>query len=489
MAIRYSRVITGILLSGMGLTPLVRAEESSSPIVFTVAADTRKSKGNGPTSEHYESLELFQKVMNFVETQYVNEVDPKVLLYGAIKGMMDTLDPHSSFLTEEVFRDMKIDTSGKFGGLGLELGVKDNLLTVIAPYEDTPAWKAGLKPGDRITRIDGESTKGMSIADAVSRMRGKPGTQAKITVFRDSDKVSRNYVLVRDTIRIQSVKSEELEPGYGYVRLTSFNENAAADVKKAITKLETKGKLKGLVFDLRSNPGGLLDQAVDVTSLFVGEGVVVSTLGRDESQKEIKYARKSVAREDIQLAVLINSSTASAAEIVAGALQDHHRALILGQTSFGKGSVQSVVDLGKDLGLKLTIAQYYTPSGRSIQERGVVPDIVLEDYDPNRLADARRRSEALRERDLKGHIPNPQRKEFSEEELEVMTQGGSEDGTSSGAPNESGESKARVASQTPPSRLVPKEDYQVKEALSHLKSFEFFKRTLKAGTETASGGT
>jgi len=483
--------------------------DTSTPILFTIqqsnspqrsVASSSSETGSGtapssrPKTEHYENLELFQKIMSFVESQYVREVNPRDLLFGAIKGMMDTLDPHSSFLSEEVFRDMRVDTSGKFGGLGLELGLKDNILTVIAPYEDTPAWKAGLKPGDRITRINGESTKGMTIAEAVTRMRGRPGTKATVTVYRESNKSVKDYTLVRDTIRIQAVKSEMLEPGFGYVRLTTFNENAAADLRKAIAQLEKKEKLKGLIFDLRSNPGGLLDQAVDVSSLFINEGVIVSTMGRDPSQKEVRYAKKGVAREDLQLAVLINSSTASAAEIVAGALQDHHRALILGQTSFGKGSVQSVVDLGKDLGLKLTIAQYYTPSGRSIQERGVVPDVVLDDYDPKRLADARRRTDAPRERDLRGHIPNPHskpksmdakevdpedligeselRKDFTQEELDLLSQ----QSDSSRSP------RASKAESEQPARLIPKEDFQVLEALSHLKAVEFFRRSWEAKT-------
>ena len=289
--------------------------------------------GSLSQQERYENLELFNKVLHFIEQNYVDEdkVKNKDLIYGAIKGMMETLDPHSNFLTPEIFKDMKIDTSGKFGGLGIEIGVKDNILTVISPIEDTPAWKAGVKPGDRIVKIGGESTKGMNLVEAVQKMRGKKGSEVMLSVYRDGWDKIRDIKVIRDIIKIQSVKSEEVEPEYGYVRLSSFNESAAQDIKKALDKMESNGKkLRGLVFDLRGNPGGLLDQAVEVASLFIDEGVVVSTIPRNKDQKEVKYARKGVARKDLPVAVLVNSNSASAAEIVAGCLQDHHRAVDYG---------------------------------------------------------------------------------------------------------------------------------------------------------------
>lgn len=412
------------------------------------------------TKSKYESLELFQKVLHFVETNYVDEVKSKKLLEGAIKGMMDTLDPHSNFLTADIFKDMKADTSGRFGGIGIEIGMKENQLVVVSPMEDTPAWKAGMKTGDKILRINGESTKGMNLVEAVSKMRGKKGTEIRLTIGRDgSGEKPRELKLVRDTIKVQSVKYELLPDGFGYVRLATFNEDAARDVKRAIEKLEKQekgGKLKGLVFDLRMNPGGLLDQAVDVSSLFIDEGVIVSTIGRDRNQKEVRHARKGMARKDIPLAVLVNAGSASASEIVAGALQDNKRAIILGQTTFGKGSVQQVVELGNDLGLKLTIARYYTPSGRSIQEKGVQPDIVLDDYDPKVLAQATRKSETFRERDLKGHMINP-------DEADKKNDG-----------------ETAKSDDTEPQRFNPKEDYQVKQAVNYLKSFEFYQKIGKA---------
>ncbi len=430
----------------------------------------------GGQQTRYENLELFQKVLHFVEANYVEEVKNKELIYGAIKGMLETLDPHSNFLPPDVFKDMKVDTSGKFGGLGIEIGMKDNVLTVISPIEDTPAWRAGLKPNDRIVKISGESTKGMTLVEAVSKMRGKKGTAVTLSVYRDGFEQIKDISITRDIIKIQSVKHEVLEPQFGYVRLSSFNENAAADVKKAIEKIEAKGqKLRGLVFDMRMNPGGLLDQAVEVSSLFIDEGVIVSTIGRNKDQKEVKYARKGNARKDFPVAILVNSSTASAAEIVAGALQDHKRAIIMGQPTFGKGSVQTVIELGTDLGLKLTIARYYTPSGRSIQEKGVMPDIQLDEYDPKLLAEAKRKTEAFREKDLKGHMantdedgPGKEKGEFKKEELETLAK--KKDA------KDSKDDKKKEEDEMAPLKFNPKEDYQVQEALNYLKSYEIFKK-------------
>ena len=416
-------------------------------------------------AERYENIETFQKVLHFVEQNYVEEVKNRQLIQGAIKGMLETLDPHSNFLTSEVFRDMKIETSGKFGGIGIEIGMKDNVLSVVTPIEDTPAWKAGIKPNDRILKIDGESTKGMTLADGVARMRGKKGEPITLTIAKEGSTASRDIKIVRELIKIQSVKSELLEPGFGYVRLTNFNETAATDIKKAINELEKKssGKLSGLVFDLRYNPGGLLDQAVDVTSLFIDEGVVVSTMGRNKDQKEIRYATKGTARKDLPLAVLVNGSSASASEIVAGALQDHNRALLLGQTTFGKGSVQTILDLGQEMGLKLTVARYYTPSGKSIQEKGVTPDVVLEDLDSKVLASARKQSKSIREKDLKRHMVN----------TDKTVEGKSASVESESAKKEESEDEGA------PFKFNPRDDYQVSQALGYLKSFQVFERITK----------
>jgi len=429
--------------------------------------------------ERYQNLELFQKVLHFVENNYVEEVKNKDIMYGAIKGMLETLDPHSTFLTAEVFRDMKIDTSGKFGGIGIEIGMKDNILTIIAPIEDTPAWKAGLKPGDRIVKINSESTKGMNLVEAVSKMRGKKGTDVTLSIYRDGFEKIREVAITRDIIKIQAVKFEELESGYGYIRIATFNENTSNDLKKALGKLESKQKLKGLVLDMRTNPGGLLDQAVEVASQFIDNGVVVSTIGRNKDQKDVKYARKGSARKDFPMAILVNSSTASAAEIVAGALQDHKRALVLGVQTFGKGSVQTVIDLGNETGLKLTIARYYSPSGRSIQEKGIVPDVILDDYDPKLLTEAKRKQDFLREKDLKSHLLNDEEKsaedklkekeakEFKDEELRMSLKKKKKKDKDADKDEEE---------ELVPIKFNPKEDYQTKEALNYLKSYDAFRK-------------
>jgi carboxyl-terminal processing protease len=416
-------------------------------------------------NDRYKNIELFQKVLQFVEKNYVDSIRNDALIHGAIKGMLETLDPHSNFLTAEVYRDMKIDTSGKFNGVGIEVAIKDEVLTVLAPIEDSPAWGAGLLPGDKIVKIDGESTKGYSLAEAIAKMRGKNGSSVTVTIYRKGWSRFKDIALKRREIRIRAVRSELLEPGFGYVRLSSFNESAAKEVQAAIASLEKKEKLRGLIFDLRMNPGGLLDQAVDVASLFLDEGVIVTTMGRDPTQKEVRTAKKGMARKDIPLIVLVNSGTASAAEIVSAALQDHRRAMIVGDTTFGKGSVQTIIDLGAEMGLKLTIARYFSPNGTSIQEKGVVPDIALDEYDPKLLARARINKDTPREKDLRGHLVNPAAAkgtdEFSIREFKEKAGDQAED---------SGDGELQ------PVRFPPREDYQTQTALRYLKSYEVFRK-------------
>jgi carboxyl-terminal processing protease len=324
-------------------------KKKSNSKTSTTVPQSQSTPSPADTAEKYQNLEMFQKVLSFVEGNYVESTSSKDLIQGAIKGMLSTLDPHSNFLNQEVYRDMKVDTQGKFGGIGIEVGVRDGVLTVISPMEDTPAWKAGLKPGDRLLKIDGSSTKGLTITDAVTKMRGKLGQKVRLQFIRKGFDRPREVVVERAMIKVNPVRAEALEPGYGYVRLKTFNEAAAKEVKAGIALCEKSGKLKGLILDLRANPGGLLDQAVDVASLFYDEGVVVSTIGRNKEQMEVRHAKKGMARKDFNLAVLVDGSTASAAEIVAGAVQDQGRGVILGQQTFGKGSVQTVIDLGQEM--------------------------------------------------------------------------------------------------------------------------------------------
>ena len=354
--------------------------------------------------ERYQELQLFAKVLNLVQQYYVEEVDTKKLIYGGIKGMLRELDPHTNFLPPEIYKEFETETSGEFGGIGIEITVQNGVLTIISPIEDTPAFKAGVKAGDKIVDIDGESTKGFSLAEAAQRMKGKKGQKIKLGLFREGFEKPKQFVIERGTVKIKSVKYTDLEGGYAYVRITSFIENSAQDLEKALRAHDKKSKTRGLIIDLRHNPGGLLDQAVQVSDLFLEKGTIVSTMGRNQKEKEVVYAKKAGTLPNYPLIVLIDEYSASASEITAGALQDNKRALIMGQRSFGKGSVQSVVKLGDGSGLKLTVGRYYTPNGRSIQSYGIVPDIELEDFAADVLEQARVKRDIHREKDMHGHL-------------------------------------------------------------------------------------
>lgn len=363
-------------------------------ITFSVFAD-----------ERYQELQLFAKVLNLIQQYYVEEVDTKKLIYGGIKGMLRELDPHTNFLPPEIYKEFETETSGEFGGIGIEITVQNGILTVISPIEDTPAWKAGIKAGDKIIEIDGESTKGFSLAEAAQKMKGKKGAVIKMGIFRDGFDRPKDFVIERGTVKIKSVKYLDLDGGYAYVRITSFIENSFSDLDKVIKAHEKKYKdVKGLIIDLRRNPGGLLDQAIQISDLFLEQGTIVSTMGRNQKEKEVVFAKKGGTVKNFPIIALVDEYSASAAEIFAGALQDNKRALIMGHRTFGKGSVQSVVKLGDGSGLKLTVGRYYTPNGRSIQAYGIVPDIELEDFAPEVLEQARIKHDVHREKDMRGHL-------------------------------------------------------------------------------------
>lgn len=326
----------------------------------------------------YELLNLFGEVMERAKANYVEEVSDKQLIEAAINGMLTSLDPHSSYLDEKDFKYMNEQTSGKFGGLGIEITMEQGVVKIVSPIDDTPAFKAGLKPGDYITHIDGETIIGMSLNEAVDKMRGKPGTKVKLTIRRINEKPF-DVTLKREEIKTQSVKTDIKDDDVFYIRIGSFSEDVDTDIKKAFEKAQKNRKepLKGIVLDVRNNPGGLLDQAVAVSSLFLDQGEVVSTRARNE-EDTLRYSAKGKdITNGMPIVVIINNGSASASEIVAGALQDHKRAVIIGEKSFGKGSVQTVVPLGDYGAMRLTTAKYYTPSGRSIQATGIEPDIVV----------------------------------------------------------------------------------------------------------------
>jgi len=357
----------------------------------------------GGSEETYRELELFTDVLALIQRNYVEEVELKDLIYGAIDGMLATLDPHSSFMPPEEYAERRVDTEGAFGGLGLEVTIRDGVLTVVSPIDDTPAYRAGLQAGDQILRIEGHSTKALDIMDAVRLMRGEPGTLVTIVIMREGFEKPREFQLAREVIKIASVKSRTLSKGIGYVRLLQFQEQTAADLREALERLrkENDGVLQGLVLDLRNNPGGLLDQAIQVSDLFLDKGLIVYTEGRDEESRISSSATADGTEPQYPIVVLINAGSASASEIVAGALHDHERALLLGERSFGKGSVQTLMPLGDDSGLSLTTARYFTPSGTSIQATGIEPDILVPQAEL-----VMRKNAQFREQDLSNHILN-----------------------------------------------------------------------------------
>jgi len=355
-----------------------------------------------PSASTYDELKIFTEVLDIVQHSYVETPKSKELIYGAIKGMLNALDPHSSFLTPDEFKELQIETKGEFGGVGIEITIKDGWLTVVSPIEDTPAYKVGIKAGDKIIKINGKPTKDMSLTEAVKLIRGPKGTKVTLTIWRSEFTEPKDFEITRGIISIKSVKAKTLEPGYGYVRLTSFQENTTAELKKALLKLEKQNSpLKGIILDLRNNPGGLLDQAVKVADEFLNKGLIVYTKGRLKGQQMRFNAHKNKHPHPYPIVVLVNGGTASAAEIVAGALQDHHRAFLIGQTTFGKGSVQTIIPLEDGSALRLTTALYYTPSGRCIQATGIEPDLALANV---KMDGKKTMHHALREKDLARHL-------------------------------------------------------------------------------------
>jgi carboxyl-terminal processing protease len=348
-------------------------------LVLTLSVGGALASKSNDSAATYENLKLFTEVLDIIQKQYVDEVPPKDLVYGAIKGTLRGLDPHSSFLDPEMYKEMQVETSGSFGGLGIEITLKDDVLTVVTPIEGTPAYQAGIHPGDRIVKIEGLSTKDMQLTDAVKRMRGKPGTKVTISIVREGWTEAKDFEITREQIRVQSVKNQQLEPGIEYIRLRQFQEQSASDLEGALEKYSKDGRIQGLILDLRNNPGGLLTSSVEVAEKFLDPGrLVVYTEGRVRNQNMRFQASAKRGYTDFPMVVLVNQGSASASEIVAGALQDWGRAVLLGTQTFGKGSVQTIIPLSDGSGLRLTTAKYFTPKGRSIHGTGITPDIIVE---------------------------------------------------------------------------------------------------------------
>jgi carboxyl-terminal processing protease len=412
-----------------------------------------------------EELRAFTEVFGAIKSNYVEPVEDKKLITGAINGMLSDLDPHSAYLDTEAYRDLQVGTQGQFGGLGIEVGMEDGFVKVVSPIEDTPAFRAGVKPGDLIVKLDESPVKGMTLNDAVKKMRGKPGTQITLTIARKGEQQPIVVTLTRAVIKVQSVKSKLIEPGYGWIRISQFQESTTDSLVKNLEGLYKQGALKGLVLDLRNDPGGLLYGAIAVSAAFLQpNALVVSTEGRTDDAKKKFYATagdylrgggrddvlKSLpaAVKNVPMVVLVNGGSASASEIVAGALQDHKRATVIGTQSFGKGSVQTIMPLGNSTAIKLTTARYYTPSGRSIQAKGITPDIMVEE--PGDTA-AR-----VREADLQRHLNNPAGEDAGK--------------TAPGKPAAGGNGAAPAPAAPPkPLELGSKDDFQLLQALAFLK--------------------
>lgn len=407
-----------------------------------------------PTKEDvtiYEKLKIFSDAIAIVQNNYVEDVDSQEVVYGAIKGMLLTLDPHSSFMTPDMFKEMEVETKGSFGGLGIEIGVRDGSLTIISPIEDTPAYRVGLEAGDVIVKIEDETTKDMTIMDAVKRLRGEPGTDVTIWVMREGWKEPKSFTITRDIIKIKSVRWKILEKGYGYIKINQFQARTDNELEKALKEIkEDKGGMKGLILDLRNNPGGLLDQAVKVADTFLDKGLIVYTDGRREDQKFKYTASDAGAQLGFPMIVMVNAGSASASEIVAGALQDHERAVVLGNQTFGKGSVQTIIPLEDGSAVRLTTARYFTPKGRSIQAKGITPDIVVQVG----TSSPDKHLVPFREQDLKKHLESPDADE---------------------SPQDATDQKPIIEEKIDKSSVKDGEDVQLKRALELLKGWEIFK--------------
>ena len=367
-----------------------------------------------PKPDTYNKLKVFSEILSLVESDYVESVESDTIINGAIRGMVKALDPHTSYLPPASYKEMQVETTGKFGGLGIEISIRDGVLTVVSPIEETPAFKVGIKAGDKIIKIEEESTLDMTLQDAVTRLRGETGSPVTITIFRDSFKAPKEFTIVRAIIKVRSVVHKLYKKDIGYIKIRSFSKNTSLDLDKALDELKKK-EISKLVLDLRNNPGGLLNQAVEVTDRFLNrENLIVYTKGRSDEQNMRFTSHDKVAGVSYPLIILVNSGSASASEIVAGALQDLNRAIILGTPTFGKGSVQTIIPLSDGSALRLTTARYYTPSGRVIQENGIEPDIIIERKIPEELEEDDEKEKEpeektrlrrfLREKDLKKHL-------------------------------------------------------------------------------------
>jgi carboxyl-terminal processing protease len=469
----FRYVLPSILVFSLSINLFAREDKSSSPKISV-------------NRSRFEQLELFNKVMHLVETQYYRPVSTEKLIEGALKGMMETLDPHSAFLSKDFFEKMQNDTAGEFGGLGLEVTQKDGIIYIVTPIDDTPAYRAGIKSKDKIVEINHEPIVGMTLDQVIEKMRGKIGEKIHLGIFREGVEGVKHYSLKRELIKVKPVKAELIQDKFAYIRLTQFQKRSAESIEDSLRSMKKKLKdapFGGIVLDLRSNPGGLLDQAVDVSSLFLKEGIVVTTEARDPQNKDIRYVKK-IGYKDLKtpMVVLINGASASASEIVAGALQDYGRAIIMGTLSFGKGSVQTVAQLDKSTGVKLTIAQYMTPKNRKIQAIGIEPDVKIEEISQSDFEKGLKEDRYIREKDLKGHLTatietsdeKTQREQLERKERAIRIKE-MESKQSQGSKDNKKEGVDDLFKSYEPSQ-----DYQVLQAIRYLQGLKVFETSVKA---------
>lgn len=425
-------------------------------VLILLVVGVSRERGVMAVGETYDELNIFSEVLHIVQQNYVEETETKDLVYGAIKGMLSSLDPHSGFMDVDTYKELQVDTRGKFGGIGIQIAIRNKQLTIIAPIEDTPGYEVGLKAGDLIIKVDGKFTKEMDLMGAVKLMRGQPGTKVTLTIMRKGFKKPEKFHITRAIIKVKSVKHKIIDEEIGYLRLSQFQQESGKELENAIEKILKDDKVNSIILDLRNNPGGLLDQAIEITGKFLSRGtLVVYTKGRNQERQDYKV-REDVDFPRLPMVVLVNGGSASASEIVAGALQDWNRAIVLGTQTFGKGSVQTVVPLADGSGLRLTTAKYYTPRDKSIQNIGITPDIVVEEKTivKSDETDLHR----IKEADLDNHLDNP--------DMVPLTPVDENDKDENGDP---GKEKEKDGEENP-----EKSDYQLMEAVGLLKAWKIF---------------
>jgi len=464
-------ILTIVAMFGLTLNAMADQDTAPADTVPTDTAPTIEEEASTDTVSleprlPLNELRVFAEAFNRISSAYVEEIDDKTLLENAIKGMLSQMDPHSSYLDKDSFDDLQESTSGNYGGLGIEIGMEDGFVKVISPMDDTPAAKAGIESGDLIIQLNDTPVKGMSLSDAIEAMRGEPGSEIEITLIKTDNPTPTPLTLTREVIKVASVRHRYLEEGFGYLRIAQFQSGTGGEVEKAVIQLKDEGDLEGLIIDLRNNPGGVLQSAVAVSDVFIDGGLIVSTRGRMEDSEHRYNARTPDSIHGVPIVVLVNAGTASASEIVAGALQDHSRAIVMGTTTFGKGSVQTILPLTNEKAIKLTTARYYTPNGKSIQAAGIIPDIWV---GRSKVTPAKSNPWRIKEKNLAKHLAADNESAKGESDVD--------DPQSPASPDPDSPDSPESASPYSSNMELAVRDYQLNEALTLLKGLHILGRT------------